>query len=459
MRFFNANTARKGSPAAYADRLRQDPPGLLLMGTALLFTGIIFATAMFELSVPLVFGGYNIQLLEALQLGPLFWLLLVARKLVSSVVVRGMVIVLLANSIPLIYGISVYGLSSALRDFAGVFYMIMIVFGYAIGRLRILSGVNLLLAFTALGVIFIPAYFFNVGSSVLDYEVLKYNYRVPGMVCFLAAVLSVAGLGRLHGWQRVCVMIGGLLYGGFILQLRTRGAHVALLAGSMVIVIQAAVHFVNEPAFLGRIIGRILLGVTAAVLLSVFYSEALSSLFENARERTDIVFTSAYYTDVTIAFRLEAWRLAWEEFLGSPLFGVGFGKYMILDPWLRREFALYPSHMMHNGLLQILYSGGLAALAGFVYLWWAVRKALVRSRVLNAVIPLLSLLVALAVYAAFGAILFKAVEAIPLWLIVGLAIGEAEVFSAEHSDKGAVARAESAMISGLGGRRIHAQSH
>ena len=87
MRFFNANTARKGSPAAYADRLRQDPPGLLLMGTALLFTGIIFATAMFELSVPLVFGGYNIQLLEALQLGPLFWLLLVARKLVSSVVV------------------------------------------------------------------------------------------------------------------------------------------------------------------------------------------------------------------------------------------------------------------------------------------------------------------------------------------------------------------------------------
>ncbi len=154
-------------------------------------------------------------------------------------------------------------------------------------------------------------------------------------------------------------------------------------------------------------------------------------LFENARERTDVMLRGTYYTDATVAFRLEAWQLAWHEFLASPIIGVGFGKYMVLDPWLRHEYALYPSHMMHNGVLQIIYSGGLLALGGMVYFWWRVGRVLKGSRVMHVVLPVLALLMSLMFYTAFSAILFKSVEAVQLWLIVGLAIGEAERFASE----------------------------
>lgn len=404
------------------------PQGL---GTGLNLAGIfltvmILAVSMMGLSPSVTISGYNVQILEFAQALPMLWVLLVLPRIYRSEMSKGTAVVLALNLVPLTYGLYSYGISSALRDFSGVYYMLMIVFGYAIGRFAVITGANLIAGLSIAGFIFVTGYTFRIADGVLDYATLEYNYRVPALVCTSAAALCLVNFSRVTGWRRGVLLAGGLLYAAFLLQLRTRAAYLGLAAGILTILIQAGIVYLRDPRTLRQVAGRLLLGVIAVILVSVVYSEWIPLVFTNAQERTNILLSGMYYTDETVAFRLEAWRLAWQEFLASPLFGVGFGKYMVLDPWLRHEYALYPSHMMHNGVLQILYSGGLLAMAANIYFWRCIYNVFKFSRSLNAVIPILSLAISFLVYTAFGAILFKSVEAIPLWLILGLAIGEAE---------------------------------
>jgi O-antigen ligase len=400
----------------------------------LLLAVTIVALSLLGISPALPLSGYNVQFLELAQMGPLCWVLLVLPQLARSEVVKGMGWLLLINAVPLAYGVFAYGAAPALRDFAGMYYMTMLIFGYALGRLAVISAGNLLVGLSVCGFLFIIGYFTGLGDGVIDYDLLEYNFRIPALVCSCSAALCLAGFGRLASWRRFVVLGGGLLYVLFVLQLRTRAAYLGLGAGALVVFGLAVTLYLREPRFLGRIVGRLLLGVAAVVLLSVIYAEWLSVLLANAKDRTDIVLSGKYYADNTVAFRLDAWHAAWGEFLASPYFGVGFGKYLLLDPWLRHEYALYPSHMIHNGVLQILYSGGLLTMGGMVFFWWRVRRALRASRAMRTVIPVLALLISLLFYTAFSAILFKSVEAILMWMIVGLAIGEAERLSLEPAD-------------------------
>jgi O-antigen ligase len=408
--------------------LQPQPQGL---GTGLNFVGIfitvaILAISMMGLSPSVTISGFNVQILEIAQALPLFWVLLVLPRIYRSEVAKGIAVVLVLNLVPLTYGLYSYGISSALRDFSGVYYMLMIIFGYAIGRFAVITGANLIVGLSIAGFIFVTGYSFQIAGGVLDYATLEYNYRIPALVCTSAAALCLVNFSRITGWRRGVVLAGGLLYAAFLLQLRTRAAYLGLAAGVSTILIQAGIVYLRDPRTLRQVANRLVLGVIAVLLVSVIYSEWIPLVFTNAQERTNVLLSGMYYTDETVAFRLEAWRLAWEEFLASPIFGVGFGKYMVLDPWLRHEYALYPSHMMHNGLLQILYSGGLLAMGANIYFWRCVYRIFKASSRFNAVIPILSLAISFLVYTAFGAILFKSVEAIPLWLILGLAIGEAE---------------------------------
>jgi O-antigen ligase len=400
--------------------------GPALAGSGLLLTFTIFTVSLTGISTPLTYATFNIQLLEILQLGPLLWTLFLLPRIYRSELVFGTVTLLAVNAVPLIYGFFVYGASSAMRDFAGIYYMLILVFGYALGRYAVISASQLLVGLSAVGLVFVTAYTFRISENLIDYEVIEYNFRIPAMVCSCAAALVLAGFGRLTGWRRLAILAGGLMYAAFVLQLRTRGAYLGLATGFIVVLVHVCIRFFNDPGYLAKVLGRLIVALVAVVLASVLYTEWLSVLFSNARERSDVLFAGIYFSDPTVAFRLDAWRLAWEEFLDSPIFGVGFGKYMILDPWLRREFALYPSHMMHNGVLQILYSGGILAMGGMVFFWWRVRRILRDSTVVTSVIPVLALTLSLLVYTSFGAILFKSVEAVPLWLIVGLAIGDTE---------------------------------
>lgn len=428
MRFLKTKGEARVNPNRRTRIVRADAEnlGVALSSSGVLLTLMVLTVSLAGISTPLTYATFNIQLLEILQLAPLLWTVFVLPRIYRSELFLGMATLLAVNAVPLVYGFFVYGASSAMRDFAGIYYMLIVVFGYAVGRYAVISAGQLLIGLSAIGLIFVTAYTFRIADYLIDYEVIEYNFRIPAMVCSCAAALVLAGFGRLTGWHRMAILAGGLLYAAFVLQLRTRGAYLGLATGFIVVLVHVCIRFFNDPGYLARVVGRLLVAVLVVVLVSVLYTEWLSVLFSNARERSDVLFAGIYFSDPTVAFRLEAWRLAWEEFLASPIFGVGFGKYMILDPWLRREFALYPSHMMHNGVLQILYSGGLIAMGGMCFFWWRVRRMLRGSNVVTSVVPVLALTLSLLVYTSFGAILFKSVEAVPLWLIVGMVIGDAE---------------------------------
>lgn len=68
--------------------------------------------------------------------------------------------------------------------------------------------------------------------------------------------------------------------------------------------------------------------------------------------------------------RLEIWRIAWQGFWQSPVFGKGFGSFLAYSRYVFMDGRNYTSSA-HNLVLQILYEGGvvgLAAVAGGVWL-------------------------------------------------------------------------------------------
>lgn len=407
------------------DMKRAKPPASWLAQLLLL---AVLVVSLSGLSPTAVVFGFHVQVLEAIELVVLAWLVAVLPWIWQAGPTKGMVGLLLLNAIPLGIGIYTHGVTPALRDFAGVFYMLMVIFGYALGRYAVVGSVQLLAGLIFAGLIFAVFRFARWAPQLIDYDLLEFNFRIPALATIAAAALAAVGLSRLAGWRRWLVLGGGAFYFVYLLQLRTRAAYLGILVIAVIVLLQGASAALFDSRQRGRVLVSIAGIAMALLIIALSNPDRVAEVFRNAEERTAFIQEGYFEADETVAFRLDAWHLAWDEFLDAPIAGVGFGKYMLLDPWLRNEPEMMPSHLMHNGVLQILYAAGLLGLAGAIYFWIRVAWPLGRLPRRKGVIPVLGLAAGFMVYTAFGAILFKAVEAVLLWTLVGLAIGEAERF-------------------------------
>lgn len=165
--------------------------------------------------------------------------------------------------------------------------------------------------------VFMPAFFY------LAYR-QKYGWLwyMGGLICFCGVVLTLS---------RTAVLVGALALVAAMVLLSIRGRHVKF------------VRIFNIAAI-----------AVLAILCAVF-SEDLAQIFRHYIERG--------FDDTG---RFEIWYSGWENFLRSPLFGVGFCTPIAPDWSYGIENWLFPD-MYHNAFVQMFACCGIFGVAAYTF--------------------------------------------------------------------------------------------
>lgn len=203
------------------------------------------------------------------------------------------------------------------------------------------------------------------GSKIIIYKLLGYtfNYNEPERVLhnetdIICAILSLLGLLVYRNFffsrSRVLYVIL-ILFNITILFLTVKRSAVACIIPSLFIylyVIRDKVDFRKVFLLFGVIV------LLCVVSLTIWYSvdQELFTRF------ADYLSNKASWKEKNALWRIQAWAVAWEKFLQSPWFGIGYGP-KILDSTINNVDTYDP----HNSLLAFLVRHGVFVTMLYVF--------------------------------------------------------------------------------------------
>ena len=333
---------------------------------------------------------------------------------------------LLCSAIPILIGLFDNNITRVFRDSAQLTYVSFIFLGHYFYSRQLIKPDTLIRVACWISVV--GSSFFLLNSYIIEssyISTLEYNWRV--LIAFSAICLYVKLLGILRRVKissfTVLFMLATMII--FLVQIRTR-AFLLMVAIGFIIVTLSFLYKKKSSYEMKKFLS---FGISVPILLVVAMSlGGLDLIFTNEGSLSRLLeFGESEQQDVTALYRLEAWSQALNGFIESPFFGQGFGSYMLLDPWINGKLQFYPSAMIHNGFLQMLYVGGIANFLGYTFLFYGIYRSAgfevaqyhsenesVGVRILTR-----SFLISYLIYASFGTSLFAVNESIIFWFLVG----------------------------------------
>lgn len=237
---------------------------------------------------------------------------------------------------------------------------------------------------------------------------------VGGMLCFTLAALLVSPGRR----GLASIAIAGLCFLGFAIT-QTRSASVGLA--------MALVYSGFALSLTGRVMA--LAAITALALGGV----AIVHLLPNSSLATTldglylaIEGGAGLRDDADFEFRYLRWRVVVDEWLSSPVFGVGFGKPLVPDNLISPEEVGLNAGLPHNTYLTILARMGLFGLVLILAPWVATILGCLRrrpgmSRPDRSAAACGSALMAMAGFAGFVLFFERPMHNAALWIVLAVA--------------------------------------
>jgi len=368
-------------------------------------------------------GGINTSILELLtMLTATYGLLSTSAK--SSTLWAPYIFLLLSVVLSFAIGVDLNGPVRALRDIAQLVYISFIFFGYFFYYRKYIKPETLILYIcwiaTAYSLLYLLDVYWIQSGIFYDY---RFEFRVISIFAYmnlLGRLFDIPGSVRINIVTVVCMLLALSLYA---IDIRTRAFLLMLIVGCVTVFLQYIFLFPYRASirllFIG---GTVLLFLVFPFILQWFELDIAAT---GSLGRL-LVLWSSQSLDVTAQYRIDAGSLALDGFYNNLLFGTGFGSYIFLDPWIRGDFQYYPSAMIHNQFLHILYVGGILYFAGFLYFLWKIYSSIgygvqtqQKWEVYGRNIIGRGFLIGFLVYAAFGTTWFAVSEAIVFWFLIG----------------------------------------
>ncbi|MBI5118029.1 hypothetical protein HZA56_16255 [Candidatus Poribacteria bacterium] len=317
-------------------------------------------------------------------------------------------------------------MESVLRDFSQIFFVASILFGVYFRKINLpglISGIFVLATPILLvyGIEETPRYLGTTMSTEI-----AFNLRIPLLFVFCAILNDLFQNRRIRMWH----IVFAVFFAVYMISIRTRGFHLAVVWT----LFTHGAYYALKRGVQSR---WKILGVLAIVIIlfSLFAarSEFLSERYA-ALSDVPLLGAEALSGDQTLKLRLLFWQMALDEMHDNwttRCFGMGFGRYLFLDPWGLNEWDLYPFWMIHNQILSSYVTGGVFLLLCFFFF---VRSVYIESNRSFAVLSFISTIV---LYSFFTPVFGDPVTAFLLWASIGwLAIHGSEVESQELKVEG-----------------------
>jgi O-antigen ligase len=387
--------------------------------TIFCFTAITILVAFGPFTFTL--GGINTSAIEMLSI-LVFGLTVATGITTRDRILTGYLVLLVASIIPLTIGIVEFGLVRSCRDFAGTIYMSYVFGGIFLAKHNILnSHLMLKLIWIATAIIALLYILEKWVTNTAFFEGVELKFRIFAALTIVSLFAKAYGIKHLPQLSALWVYVILLIVSIFVLQLRTRALYLMIIVGIGVVMLRQAT--LKEQISLPW---KMVFIITSTILSSIVYllMSDLSFIFQNVVNRTSVLFSQDYARDISTNYRLIAWEAALLEITESPIVGMGFGKYTLLDPWVNGELRPYPSYMIHNQWIQFLYNGGLLYFGGIIYFFRTVfpRDLSIDKSQHNASMALITIAFSLGffTYSFFGVTFSKPTDAFIFWVIVGV---------------------------------------
>ena len=393
---------------------------------ALAFLGLFMSLCLTGQPIEFKLGPVQTSALEILAAA--CWVLVLNKVSLRSPLYVPCIVVLAGSLVPLTIGISAHGIERALRDYAQLIYMSFIFVGHFFYRRQLISPRSLLTALCVASVLY-SILFLSERYLASSDNIIRYGYfwRVAialSIIGLLTRVLNSKSGPRIDG--RIALpLIGVLLF--CAIQIRTRAFLLMILVGASFIVL-GSFSVRRRPGELAKvltIVGLVSIFVVIPIVAGVLSPDLADS---GSLKRSVVLLEGDVSADSTASYRILAWATALGGIVQSPLFGQGFGSYVLLDPLLEGDFKYLPSAMIHNTLLQFAYVGGVTFFLANAYLFYEIYRTAgwishdptpSAAEGAGAQRILRALLLGFLVYSFFGVTLFETAGGLFFWFLVG----------------------------------------
>ena len=378
---------------------------------------------LFSIPLPFEIGGINTSILEIISF-PIFLAALFGWLMPRSPIRSAFLLLGLASSLPVVIGLlEGRGVTQILREFAPVTYAGFLFVGGHFRKFGYLSAEKMLKLVCWVASLY--AAFYVLEDKFFDTTVVSQFWPHWRLLVALGIMILYARLAGISGMPRFALPIALAMFAVLLLyavEIRTRALLLMIGVGVLQIFFgsfkahRTGKKFVR-PVTIGFIGGLMVYFVVNMV------SESATLRSTNSIGRLAALMNGSGL-DITAMWRLNAWQLAWEEAIASPIFGVGFGSYLLLDPWIRGDLRFQPSAMIHNTWLNLFYCGGLIYLTTYVYLFCRIYHSMghvPENQERNAGVALVGrgMLLGYCIFIAFGTGFFAPNNALPLWFLLG----------------------------------------
>lgn len=298
----------------------------------------------------------------------------------------------------------------AMRDFSQVVFAGLVVFGSRLNGRRFIDSL-------ALSVLVVTPYAVTYGISDDIYffdpplaTAMLFNLRIPALFLVAVALDDILG-GRRAYWHFPFLIAIFVL----VFSIRTRGFHLALFVELLVfLLILVRSRSVVRPLAI--------VGVVLTIAVGIFLTFGFALLEERYQFISYIQAEgiSALQRDPSLAARFVLWGIGLNE-IGTNwlnhLVGMGFGRYLLLDPRGIGDYQYLPMWMIHNQVLSLYLTGGVVLMLVYAAFLHRLRR-MAEHRMLNTMF-----LVGIIVYGMSTPILGKVVDASFIWIFLGLTLG------------------------------------
>lgn len=348
--------------------------------------------------------GFNVKVLGVVKVHESLMILCSLLGLKEAFKFHGAKFLILMMPLGMMLVISLfnYPVLSVLRDFLQVLYLFSFYFFRTVARKHslFLNVFYIVLIFSPFVLYFGVKYDVDRWSSISYFTQVMYNYRLVIYGYLVYACWLLISKGMFFPSKAVFPLFLIFLFYSFLV-IRTRG--LILASAGSIFYFYIAYRNIKSNLFI------LLLFIVSIASISII---GFSHLMDNER------FTSILYVimnlnietnslDYTMQLRIMFWEEAWNKIdtFNDWLLGVGFGAFLMLDPWGIGQWEPLPASMIHNQLLSLLYNGGIVLLITIIIVF--------KSIIINAKEPKLikAFLFGMLLYAFFTPVLSDSVYA------------------------------------------------
>lgn len=237
--------------------------------------------------------------------------------------------------------------------------------------LRSLEYVTIfIITFFILNAVYALIYSVSTGFRATSLSVGTPTYSahlfVQGIAVTVGAILS----NRFVRYKKIFTICIVILLMALFLSL-TRAAWLSLF-----LLILLSLFFTKIPK---RYILYVVLGIVLIVTVSFFYLRTDTFIFM-LKDRLASDVQKANLSAGSIALRILLWKSAWSLFLQSPILGIGFDNFVIVNKTTEFYNIIkglgFTDLYVHNVYLQLLAEIGILGFLSFIYLIWRIFKTI-----------------------------------------------------------------------------------